>query len=587
MKNIINNTIIGFCCLGLTLITSCSSFESEPYERIPEEDIINPADSMGTYMRGLFNATYQQMPNLHNDFQDSYLDASTDDGVPTKDKGGDGSLNHYRNGSLSPANIASLDGKTWKRNYEGIRRVNLFRYHMKDYPTSTVGIGEAEKKAMLAEARAVRAYYYFELVKRWGGVPIIYDEVLDMDSDLNIARSSMEECLEYIYNEISPDVPTSCYNDLYSLRTTDPLVLVGTVGRFNQESILGLLSRISLYLASPLYNSSNDRAKWQAAADAAEKVIETGAFELYKSAKIEDSFLDFFSNGEVFSKNKEMMIVKETTSLNTTIETKNSPAGYYDATNKCYGYTSPSQNLVDAFLTIDGYSITDNNSNYDPQNPYENRDPRLKHTIFYNGSQWLRRSVETFEGGKDRANRQGFFYTQTGYYLRKFASKNENSTGLATLRHHHYIMRYAEILLNYAEALCEVDYSANKSKIDDCIIKLRERAGINSGADNRYGLATNYTQQDMRDLIRNERRIELAYEGHRFWDIRRWKIAETVMNKPVRGTVITKQADGSFVYNYVDVRPSTFNVSKMYWYPIPRAQMQSNSELKQNPGWGY
>ena len=127
---------------------------------------------------------------------------------------------------------------------------------------------------------------------------------------------------------------------------------------------------------------------------------------------------------------------------------------------------------------------------------------------------------------------------------------------------------------------------ANQATIEDCLIQLRKRAGIEEG-EGRYGLPKTYTQQEMREIIRNERRIELAFEEHRFWDIRRWKIAEDVMNEPVRGVEIIKQADGSCYYDYnIVTRMSTFE-DKMYWYPIPQEEMEGNTKLTQNPGWNY
>lgn len=240
---------------------------------------------------------------------------------------------------------------------------------------------------------------------------------------------------------------------------------------------------------------------------------------------------------------------------------------------------------------LDGKRIDDPTGKYtyNNQNPYANRDPRLTYTVFYNGATWLKRAVETFNGGLDRSNVPNLITTQTGYYLRKFLGLNEtkaDNSGFNGAYHHYQIIRYAEILLNYAEALNEADTDANKADIEDCIIKLRKRAGIEAGDDERYGLPATYTQEEMRDIIRNERRIELAFEEHRFWDIRRWKIAEDVMNEPVEGVEIMRQADGSFDYNYVNVRTSTFD-ERMYWYPIPRGEMNGNTKLTQNPGWNY
>lgn len=577
MKNIINKTVLGLCLALFAFAFSCNTFEEEPYNLNTEDIVMNPKDSTAVNMKNMFNAIYNSLPSLHVRFQNSYLDAGTDDGVPTKDKGGAGSLENYRNGRVSAENIASLDGDAWARCYTGIRRANLFLQKIEGYPTSTQ-LPEGQIVKMKAEARALRAYYYFELVKRWGGVPIVYDQVFELEDDLNIARNTLDECIKYIYDEISPDVETSCYADLYEPQSTVNSSNTSIYGRFNQGTILGLLSRMKLYLASPLYNPTNEIAKWQDAADAAKAVIDLGIYELH------GDFLKLFADVSSFP-NKEIIMVKEFGS-NSTIEVRNSPSGYFNGTVKCTGFTSPSQNLVDAFLTIDGKRINEAGSGYNPQYPYENRDPRLQYTVFYNGSRWLSRSVETFEGGKDRAYHPGVFYTQTGYYLRKFLGLAEDRTSFASVPHHYLMIRYAEILLNYAEALNEIDPAANQTAIDNCLILIRQRAGINAGTNDRYGLPDTYTQEEMREIIRNERRIELAFEDQRFWDIRRWKIAEEVMTQPVKGVIISKNADESYTYDYVDVRQSTFE-PKMYWYPIPRTQMMSNRALIQNEGWNY
>lgn len=596
MKKFIYKAIQVACVTGLLAVSACNTFESEPLEWNLETDVTNPKDSTAINIKNLHQAIYLSLPSLHTRLNDSYLDAATDDGVPTRDKGGNGSLENYRNGNLSPENIANLDGSAWKNFYIGIRRANLFLQKIEGY-TSSTQLTKEEIKRMKAEARLLRAYFYFELVKRWGGVPLLGDRVIDYDEDWNIARSSMDECVQYILDEISEENPASCYADLYGVRETP----ASMVGRVNKGVAKALISRLKLYLASPLYNSTNDKSKWQEAVNAAKGVIDLNVYDLhYTAPKKEDAtveptpgFLALFGDNAAFTTlNKETIMMKEA-SGNTTLETNNSPCGYQK--NKCKGLTSPSQNLVDAFLMLDGKTIDDPTSKYtyDPQNPYVNRDPRLTFTVFYNGATWLKRSVETFNGGLDRSNMPGLFTTQTGYYLRKFLGLNEtkaDNSGFNGAYHHYQIFRYAEILLNYAEALNEVDTEKNKSDIEDCLIKIRKRAGIEAGDDGRYGLPTTYSQQEMRKIIHNERRIELAFEEHRFWDIRRWMIAdrgESVMKQPVRGVEISKQADGTFYYNYdIIVRTSTFE-ERMYWYPIPRGEMNGNTKLTQNPGWNY
>lgn len=589
MRKFIYKTMQAVCVLGLLSAGACNSFEAEPLDWNTEADVTNPKDSLGNNMKYLFNAVYNSLPALHNRLSDSYLDAATDDGVATRDKGGDGSLENYRNGRLSAGNIASLDGSAWTNFYKGIRRANLFLEKIEGYPSSTQ-LPKEEIVRMKAETRALRAYFYFELMKRWGGVPLAGDEVFDYDDDWNIPRSSIADCAKYIMDEISPESPSSCYKDLYDAMSLPPAGLESSVGRINKGVALALISRLKLYLASPLYNETNDKDKWQEAADAAKAVIDLNVYDLYTvpTKKENPAFLELFGVKEAFP-NKEAIMIKEA-AAGTSVESNNSPCGYQR--NKSRGYTSPSQNLVDAFPMLDGKEIGDPASKYvyDPQNPYENRDPRLTYTVFYNGSRWLKRGVQTFNGGLDRSDIPGLITTQTGYYLRKFLGLNEekaDNAGYNSVPHHYQIIRYAEILLNYAEALNEVDKDANAAEIEDCLIKLRKRAGIEPGADDRYGLPVAYTQDEMRRIIRNERRIELAFEEHRFWDIRRWKMAEDVMNRPVRGVEIAKEADGTLRYKYVDVRPSTFDATKMYWYPIPRGEMQGNPELTQNPGWNY
>lgn len=580
------------CVMGLLTVTACNTFESEPLEWIHDDDVTNPVDSTASTIKGLFHAVYNSLPSLHNRLNDSYLDAATDDGTITRDKGGNGSLENYRNGRLSAANIASLDGNAWSNFYKGIRRANIFLEKVKDYPTGP-NLTAAEKKRMIAETRFLRAYFYFELMKRWGGVPMVGDKVYNYDENWNIPRSEVKDVVEYIMNEVAPEREGSCYNDLYDAMTQFPTELESTVGRVNKGVVLAFLSRMKLYLASPLYTElTGDDAivKWREAAEAAKAVIDLGIYDLHTSEDGSEnaSFLEFFGKAkDIAGKNKEAIFMK-LSGDGSSQESNNSPCGYQR--NKCKGYTSPSQNLVDAFPMLDGKSIDDPTSayKYDPQNPYINRDPRLTYTIFYNGSMWLKRGVETFNGGKDRSNVPGLYTTQTGYYLRKFLGLNENrndNSGFESIPHHYNIIRYAEILLNYAEALNEL--GENKDDMEQCIIKIRKRAGIEAGADGRYGLPASYTQDEMRNIIQNERRIELAFEEHRFWDIRRWKIAEDVMNEPLRGVEITKNFDGSFVYNYVDVRESTFDARKMYWYPIPRGEMEGNPALNQNPGWNY
>ncbi|MBL7972281.1 MAG: RagB/SusD family nutrient uptake outer membrane protein [Prolixibacteraceae bacterium] len=564
---------IRYILLGLSIavalgISSCDSYENEPLDRLTDDYVFNPKDSTAAYFIQAFFAIYDQLPDLHNRIGVDYLDAGTDDAIPSVFNPG-GTVEDFRNGSLSPSN--TVEGSVaWAAYYTGIRRANLFLSKWDAQPATTK-LPQVNLTYMKGEALLLRAYFYFELLKRWDGVPIVGDKIFQLEDKIDLPRSTREQSVAYINEQI--DEAMKYLPEANLPKNSDPMY-----NRVNKGVALALRSRLNLYLASPLYNSSNDVTKWQSAADAAKTVIDLGTYSLHTASP---GFLTMF----ITPKNNEVIMGKVLTSSSgsNSVEVNNSPCGYYNLSVKCQGYTSPSQNLVDAFLTINGKSI-DKDPVYNPQNPYANRDPRLKYTVFYNGSKWLNRDVETFEGGLDKSNRHTK-QTQTGYYLRKFMGNNETSTTLAVQKRINPIIRYAEILLNYVEALNEIN--KDHPDIIKYLIEIRTRAGITAGADKRYGLPVSFTQSEMREIIRNERRIELAFEEHRFWDIRRWKLAEEVMNKPVKGVVITRQEDGTFLYNTVTVRNQVFDAAKMYWYPIPYAEMVANGSLVQNPGWNY
>lgn len=211
---------------------------------------------------------------------------------------------------------------------------------------------------------------------------------------------------------------------------------------------------------------------------------------------------------------------------------------------------------------------------------YANRDPRLDKTILHNGSQWLNSTLETFQEGANNpigATQK----TKTSYYMRKFMGPFENQTNYFDVRHNWISFRYAEVLLNFAEASNE--YAGPSAEVYQVIKDLRERAGIEAGDDGMYGLNTGMSTLEMRKIIQNERRIELAFEEHRFWDIRRWKIAEEVFSKPLNGLIIIKSA-GIMNANLVPVFSDSFEV-KRYLYPIPYSEVIKNGNMVQNPGW--
>ncbi|RZL02547.1 MAG: RagB/SusD family nutrient uptake outer membrane protein, partial [Pedobacter sp.] len=349
------------------------------------------------------------------------------------------------------------------------------------------------------------------------------------------------------------------------------------IERPTKGAAIALKARALLYAASPLFNGGNiepanpvtgytnfSADRWQKAEQAALELIELSQFEL----------MDDFKSVFITQANKERIFSKQGGAPNISVETNNGPVGYSVSINN--GRTSPTQELVNAFGMANGLQITDVASGYQPNNPYANRDPRFYATIFHNGSQWLGRQVQTYEGGADKpgGSKQ---QTRTGYYARKFMGNFENVIRYDNVNHDYTLFRYAEVLLNYAEARNEF-LTEPDNEVYGNVEAIRQRAGLNP-----YQLPAGLTKLQMRDIIHNERRKELAFEEHRFYDVRRWKQAEDLFDKQVHGMVIYQTGTGT-IYQEVPVLQLNFE-KKMYLAPIPFYEVAKNRKMVQNPGW--
>ena len=476
------------------------------------------------------------------------MDAATDDAISSK---ASSNIESFTNGRI---NAFSLVDDAWDKNYKGIRKVNMFLANIGKVPFLNSMI--VEKNYWIAESRFLRAMFYFEMVKRYGGVPLLGDKVLSLEDDLSFKRNTTEECTQYILSEIE-----AIKDQLRPNPVQD-----ADLGRISKAAALALKSRLLLYLASPQYNPGNDQAKWLAAATAAKDLM-----TLNSAIGLESSFLNVF----LTRKNKEVILGYQRT-VNMSVEKDNAPIGYTDAVAS-NGLTSPTQELVDAYEMKNGKAITDPTSGYNPANPYTGRDPRFDKTIFYNGSDWVKRKVETFEGGLDKP---GGIVTQTrtGYYMRKFMADFSTATTYSNQTHNPVIFRYAEVLLNFAEA--QNEYAGPTAEVKKAVEDIRQRAGLVP-----FALAAGLSKDQMREVIRHERRVEMAFEEQRFWDIRRWKIAEQVMNGKLHGMKIQKIPEGGFTYAPFEAATVTFDAAKMYSYPIPYSEITKNTNLTQNQGW--
>ncbi len=447
--------------------------------------------------------------------------------------------------------------------YSSIRRANEFLENV-----DIASVPDDLKIRLRGEVRFLRALLYFKMVKRYGGVPLII-KPHTLDDDLEVSRNSLEECFAFIVEELE--------------KAASELSENAPRGRAGRGAAMALKGRVLLFYASPLYNKNNDISRWEIAASANKKVIDLGKYHLYPNHNT--LWLEKGANTESIFEIQYKMPEKQ--------HGWDSGVKPLRIANNNAGQLSPLQELVDAFPMKNGKLITETKSGYDPANPYIGRDNRFYSFIAYNGSTMKGTqsgppvkeiTLDIYKGGVDydAVPSMQIYNTFTGYFIRK-AVDPENSVyaGGSGSTQPWIEIRYAEVLLNYAESRNEILASPDES-IYNVLNEIRRRAGITE--DISYG---SLNKDEMRKLIRNERYIELCFEKKRYWDIRRWKIAETLLNgRRYNGVVITKNNDGSFGYEYapVDPQPIVFT-EKMYWMPIPQNEITKNRNLQQNPGW--
>lgn len=489
--------------------------------------------------------------------------------------------NAYAQGTIGPVNVLTgfaADKDFWTTPYKNIRRVNLLLSKLDNAP-----FHESTKKRMRAEARFLRAFYYHHMLVAFGGVPLLEDKVFGINDIINLPRNSFADCVSYLVSELdatAADLENVVYKDI-------------DFGRITRGACLALKSRVLLYAASPLFNGggisqsavvgypSFSANRWQQAADAAEAVIKTNLYSLNVDNVTRPG------NGfyQVFLKrvNSEYIFQYSRPAQ------KEFEAYYLPPTRTGASIMKPTQSLVEAFPMRDGKTIGESPL-YNANDPYVNRDPRFEYSIIYNGLSYINNSsvktvIYTYTStGSTIANSTSDAYTPsngfTGYFGRKMCDENISNGLAATTERAWPLIRYAEILLNYAEAVNEV---GQPEKAVEKIVELRERAGILPGADGRYGIKTGITVPELRTLIQNERRIELAFEDHRWNDIRRWKIAATVLKGFNSIDIITRTGTNTFVHTISRApRPLNFR-DAMYLLPIPLSEIQKMPLMEQNP----
>ena len=543
-------------------------------------------------------------------------------------------------GSWGPTKIP-YSSDVWKKNYTAIRAANRFLANVDLIPDSDEPlINEQIRQRMKGEATFLRAFYYSDLLKYFAGFPII-TKVLDQNDDEELfkPRETYDGCVDFICSELEKALPLlPNANELSD----------SEFGRITKGAVLGLICKVRLYAASPLFNDPEkpencefrgeyNPNKWNVAAEAAKRFItETnGLYALHQSTapdkygNNEDFFIRRYSPEVILSyQNKP----SEADAIN--LERICIPGQFFNYGNSninnfpvlnlvadfevvkvdASGNVTNSYELgIDKVLQLYSSGTVDPVSGWDPQKPYVNRDPRFYQDIFYNQSLWPARagviyniwqkdptSALTADGDQYLSG-----WYNTGFFDRKFLDAYANIKAWGTklnVNHNYPIIRYAEILLNYAEAVNEafgtpdVAPAGYPMSVRDAVNQIRARATfpaytasippgmpIKAKGKSMPPIPAGLTQDQMRAKIRHERRIEFAYEEQRYWDVRRWKIGKQTENIYSQ-TIFTKDGK-TFTYGATLLEVRLWD-DKYSLFPIWENELLKNKDLKQNPGWG-
>lgn len=584
MKLYIKYLTIGL--MATTMLASCADIlDKKPLTEISDNDLwSDPA-----LLKAFVNSRYNQVGvNGAESMQSSIVDETE----LTWLRG----CETHNFARLSPTDLGRMNGawwgwdnRSWSTKWTNISNCNIF-FERVDNVAFT---DETEKTKLVGQVRFIRAFEYWDLIARWGAMPIITKSfsINDREEIVGQKRNTYKECIDFLVSELdqaAKELPANWSGDDY--------------GRATSVAALALKSRILLYAASPLMNedvkipevgyTTPEPDRWQKAAKAATEALDAAqnaGYELYNlnGDPSKNYQLIFMDNTAA---NKETLFARMGTSSAdgesiSSCDQYNNPNGYGG-----WGGNCPLQELVDAYEVVkDGVaSKFDWNNPEEKANPYANRDPRFYATILYDGAKWMTRNVETYfdvdgngnitGGGKDtKFGNDSWNASPTGYNMKKFMDEGYalNSWNFCARNWIH--LRMAELYLNKAEALY---HTGDEEGAREALKPVRQRAGMP---------AVTATGADLLEAIKNERRIEFAFEEHRYFDVRRWKEAPKYFGSTVHAITIKKYPDGKKTYEVDKLRSDVGGDrkwdDKMYWLPIPKSEMDKNPNLVQNPGY--
>ena len=577
------NNIIGIG-LGVLALASCGDkMDYKEYDIYDKDYVSSNFTYVGNLMTDIYNfADY----DFGQNFSGAILGSASDESEYAKSGN---SIQDLYDGAWSPSNAHSY---MWSNMYNGIADCNLVLSQFQGLTFSDNSLNSDYEQQLYRyknykwEARFWRAYFYFNLVRQYGGVPLITKSVVgnNVEEINKTPRTSSDSIFQYIFDECNTvkDSIIADYTNLgnMALNTQE-------TGRADKLAVLALRARAALYWASPLFNTSNDKQRYYTAAKYTKELLDACDARGKKLAADYSSLwaVDNWSNEKVTC---EILFGRRiygngTGGASAVFEGYNYPVGIEGGA----GGNCPTQTLVDAYeMQKSGLGINESGSGYNESNPYTGRDPRLDATIAKNGDVWptsYKTALQTYYGGTNGEPISGG--TPTGYYIKKYCHGTINLAANSKYKadNHTWItFRLGEFYLNMAEALYKYLGSPTATTTEfptsaiDYINKIRERVKMPD-------FPITLSNDAFWAKYENERMVELAFEGHRFWDVRRWKEAPTYF-KNILEMKLTKAEDGTITYTRNTVSRQWDD--KMYFFPIPQTEIMKNKNLTQNPGWG-
>lgn len=597
MRRNIKNIV--FLSAFAVAFSGCESFLDT---RIDIYDTMDRLETRYATLNNFANAYYAPMQSGFDVIDGNLFAAASDEAVQTAPVS---DVSYFNRGLISPdQNPLSY---LYEDYYEGIRAAHFFIDYAEDgenflalnrdtsrvYDASGAVISTDNPRAYArdtinlrwqrAEAYIAEAYYYSELIKMYGAVPIV--EGFDASAGF-MRQASYDEVVEHIVNLIDTYKDKVCLDWRVAVPSTPENAIAdvanwniwSNTGRFDKTAALAIKARTLLYAASPRNNPENDVAKWERAAEAANELIQTRkaifeqGFDFGYSTGPQSwqipanrDYNKYFSSFNATQDNESIFLLRQWAS--STLESLNYPIG----TRGGNSGVTPSQNLVDAYEYVGAETV----------NPYANRDPRFAATIVYNGSEWNGvTNLDQSPGGAFDMTVNGA--SKTGYYLKKFLAPNLNLIEGGSSDHVWPVYRYAEVLLNYAEAMNEA-YGPTSDPKNYGMTAMDALMEVRNAASTSLPAVTAASQDAFRDVVKHERQVELAFEDHRYWDLLRWLDAEEVLNEPIKGVIVGKNPIGGYTYTETTVEDRVFE-KRHYYMPFTRQEViNSNGTLTQNP----